>query len=395
MIAIRVFYYMIQLIEKNSALIQKCLLGIFVMLCFLHFFSGRPTWLDENYVLASLTEFDYKKIFGVLRYEQAYPRIHLSVIKFISEPFNFHVYGLRIISLLSMIGAYFVWFKIYRRNIKDVLGFLLCMLAFACSFRMVYYAAELKPYATDVLSIALFTLYIIRQNKISSREINIYDYLSVALLPFLNLFAYATFFIFWIVVYNFLLLSFKDKKFIPLLVVSGLFSVLSVVALYFTDLQHVLHSKARQNYWESYFICSESVACFFDTFGEGIKRLVTFWFGNIKLFVRSAVVFIPFAVFACIICGVKSIWQNKGRITSLDAIGFVLVVVLFIFGWMHRYPFTGDRITLFFAPFAYYFIYRGLNWIPHKWLRIVMLGYFMLFCLVCLINTFIAQIRLY
>ncbi len=380
--------------KYNKFLIHGCR-PAFMLLCVLHFFSERPLWLDENFVLASLHEFNYAQLFGVLKYEQAFPRIHLAIIKFIAAPFDFHVLALRCVSFFSMIGAFLIWRKIYTKEISFPGGIFICLLAFACSYRMVYYAAELKPYAMDVFAVGLFALFILRQKTITNKNITKLDYGAVILLPFLNLLGYAVFFIFWIVPYNFFLLIRKDKKFIPIFIISCVASLSSVVALYFTDIQFVLNSAARQGYWESYFICTESVGCFFSTFGEGSKRLVTFWFGNAKVFVHAAIIFIPFAFFALGKYGAGALMKNKGKVADLATIGFVLVVELFVFGLLHKYPFTGDRITLYLAPFFFFFIYKGLTSIPIKPVRWFFLGYYIVFCLACLCNTFVHYAQLY
>ena len=103
---------------------------------------------------------------------------------------------------------------------------------------------------------------------------------------------------------------------------------------------------------------------------------------------RLAVVFIPFALYSLVSGAVQSIKKQKGLIDSLDAIGLFLISELFVLGILHKYPFTGERITLFVAPFIFFSTVKGLNAVKLVWLRRALLVYFCCFCLACLGNTF-------
>lgn len=382
--------------SQQYQILQYALTFIFLLFCGLHYFSARPLWLDENIVLKSLTDFSYGRLFGVLAYEQIFPRIPMVILKYIGSLVEFHPYAVRSLSFLSMLGAFFVWMKIYLRQIDNKMGVVLCLLAFACSYRLAYYAAELKPYAMDVLTVGLYSLYLLRLRKNPEMAIKPMDYLCAGLLPFLNCYAYATIFIFWLVPVNLIIITLKDKRFCNLALVSCAASAAALGLMYFTDLQFMLNnSGTKSRNWESYFVCTENFGCFASTVGEGIKRLTTYWFGNAKIFVQMSVIFIPFAVFAGFKYGIRSIWKYQGEVVTVEAIALVLLIELFVFGVFHKYPFTGERITLYLAPFIFYLIYRGLNAIPIKPIRWFMLGYYALFCCVCLINTLIWQINLY
>ena len=67
---------------KDSCRVQTACLILFLFLCFLHFFSQRPLWLDERFILKNMQELSYPQVFGPLKYSQAFPRLHLLIIKF-------------------------------------------------------------------------------------------------------------------------------------------------------------------------------------------------------------------------------------------------------------------------------------------------------------------------
>ena len=141
-----------------------CLLW-FIFLCFFHYCSGRPLWLDENFLLQNIKSLQYKEIFGPLKNAQAFPRLYLVSIKFFAERFHYHVLALRFFPLVAMLFAFFIWAKIYKKGFLCKWSYLLSLFSFATSYSLSYYAAEFKHYSMDLLVVALFTLYLIYQKE--------------------------------------------------------------------------------------------------------------------------------------------------------------------------------------------------------------------------------------
>ena len=257
----------------------KFLVGIFVSLCLLHFFSQRPLWNDEQAVFENIRDFSYGELFSVLKSDQVFPRVHLAVIKFISGLFNGHVLSLRFPSLVFMMAAFGVWIKLYRQDFSKGL-FLLSVMAFALSFRMSYYAAELKPYAMDVLAVGLFLLYFQHQGRLMAARPMWADYLLALVMPAFIFFSYASIFVFWIASFNFFLLSLGNRKFWGLFVLSFLSAVLCFGVDYRIDLAHSVTHPGIQGYWQDYFIQTSSLKGFFEPIGEGFQEIATWWHGN-------------------------------------------------------------------------------------------------------------------
>jgi len=360
---------------------------VFVIICSIHFFLQRQIWLDEDMVFRSIKEYHLVQIFGPLKFSQAFPRVHLAAIKVFSTVFQYHVLALRFFSYIFMLSAFFLWVNIYKDQVSDKRNILLCVLAFVCAFKLSYYSAELKPYAMDVLAVAIYTYYLCSQRKFAEQNPSVKDVCFTLALPLLVFFSYATLFVIWIVGFNFLLLVTKNKNVLPLLLSYIAFAVICLVVFYHIDFKYSI-SPAAENYWESTFICSQSLACFFDSFGDGLKKLVTYWNGNSKIFIRAAVIFVPFYVFSLFRYGLRQ-WQNdKLCVFHLDTVGFVLFLELVILGLLHKYPFTGERVTLFYAPFAFYMVVRGIDSIKRfKSFYYIMVGYFVCYYMVCCVNT--------
>lgn len=150
------------------------------------------------------------------------------------------------------------------------------------------------------------------------------------------------------------------------------------------------------DYWKGKFICTDSFLCFWDRFGDGVKRLVIHWIAEIKPIRYAASIFIPFCMFALFRFGFSALKKDRLKIFTLDALSLVLFGELFILGILKLYPFTGERITLFLAPFMMYMILRGLDGlIRQPLIRRVLLSYFTLFYLLCLGRTLLRYLELY
>lgn len=370
--------------------------ALFVGLCVMHFASLRPLWLDEQYVLNSLQEYAPSEIFGPLKNQQAFPRLHLFLIKIFAESFNDHVCALRLFSLLSMLFAFFIWLKVFRYQEKNVWGSVLWVLAWAASYRLSYYAAELKPYATDVLVVGMFLWVLYRQQNWAQRTSSWKDYLLVAVLPLSVLFSYAAFFVFWMVSYNLIFLTGRHKSWRPILGISIVMSAFALTVLYFTDLRHVMNLPLYRNYWAGSFLSINSWGGFFGPFFEGLRKLVTYWYGTEKLHIRLASGFLPLFVGGLVMWGPRMFQQDRGRLMHIESITMVIFLELLLLGILHKYPFTGTRVTLFFAPLSFYMIIKMMfSFSKIRWLQYFLIGYFVCYTLLCLGNTSYRYFALY
>lgn len=380
--------------QARGVLFALCALW-FIFLCCFHYFSLRPLWVDENLILDNIKSFSPKELLGPLKKSQAFPRVYLIVIKFISEKFNYHPFSLRFFSIICMISAFFVWVRIYSKVFQGW-GFLLAVFSFSSSYYMSYYASEFKPYSMDVLAVGLFCLYLMRQKQyVESGSSKTFIFVTL-ILPAAILFSYGSFFVFLLVVYNFLLLPAKSFKSVILLIGYVILSFSFIVFVFLFDLRYSFVDTELVSYWHDYFLCTQTVYCFFKSFGEGIRKLSVWWFGNSKFFREIASFFIPFVIVPMFGYGIRSLRKNRFILRDVDALGLAVFLNMFIFGLIKKYPFTGERITLFFAPFVFYFIVKGINFFREKRFLYISLNVFYFgFLLVCSVNSFFAYWKLY
>jgi len=382
-------------VRKYRTLLISCILW-FVFLCVFHYLSARPLWLDESYIFENIKTSSSAQLLGPLKNSQAFPRIYLIIIKNFSRMFDYSVFALRFIPLLCMLSAFFIWIKIYKKGFPNKWYFLLALFPFVSSYSLSYYASELKPYSLDVLAIGVFCLYLINQERMAKEGPSKIFAIVTLLLPLTLLLSYGSFFLFWVVIYNFLYIVRNNRKVLPLLITYTVISLSFIIFVYFVDLRYTLSLKPLFSYWNDYFLCSDSFSCFIKTLGEGLRKLTVWWFRDSTFFRRLGSFFIPLFVFSLFGYGIKSLRNDRFKLITIDAIGLIIFLELFILGLAKKYPFTGERITIFFAPFVFYFIVKGISFSKKNRPLYASLNiFYVTFFLVCSINSFLVHLRFY
>jgi hypothetical protein len=326
-------------------------------------------------------------LFGPLKPDQSFPRAHLLLIKIFSQAFDYHVLALRFFSLVWMLTAFFIWVRLIRADCRDELAAFLCLLAITASYKFSYYASELKPYSMDVLVVAVYALYFHQQRLFETLKPTPRDYLPVVLLPLLMFFSYASLFMFWIVGLNFLWQIKGNREVVKLLAVNAGVSLVCLALFYQFDIRHSI-TPPGVAYWDGHFISYASFEDFWDKFGDGIRRLVIYPFDGVKPQRYAASIFIPFFVFATFIYGVARLRKDGLRIYHLDSLSLLLFVELFVLGSLQLYPFTGERLTLFMSVPVIMMVVKGITgFVPWPKPRAMLIGYFVIFYLICLVRT--------
>ncbi|HLF18310.1 MAG TPA: hypothetical protein VI749_05365 [Candidatus Omnitrophota bacterium] len=375
-------------------LIRGCVL-LFAALCLLHYFTARPLWLDEGFVYKNIIALDYGQLFGPLEPTQSFPRVYLIAIKAFAANFDNHVLALRFFSLLCMGGAFLILARLLRTDSRNDWLALLAVFAMTASYKFSYYAAELKPYSMDVLVVAIFTLYVHYQRVFEGMAPRRKDYVIVALLPLLIFFSYAGLFVFWLTGWNFLLQLGKNRKVLPLFLTNALVSLCCLVLFYWFDVRHSITLPGVE-YWDGHFICYDSWVCFWDKFGDGVRRMVVYPFDGNKPQRYAASLFIPFCMFALLGYGFRRVWKDGLKFYHLESVGLFLFIELFVLGSLQLYPFTGERLTLFFSPFIIYMTVKGLGeMVKQEKLRTFLLSYFTFFYMICLLRTLYQYLKFY
>ena len=122
-----------------------------------HYFQNRSLWLDEAWVAVSTAGRTAAEIITNVpfAFDIATPPIVFSLIeKGAVTLLGYNEFALRLFPLLAGIGALFVFYKVCQCYLPRVI--IPCALAlFVCCDALIYYAAELKQYSSDVLAVLL------------------------------------------------------------------------------------------------------------------------------------------------------------------------------------------------------------------------------------------------
>lgn len=356
-----------------------------MFLCLLHLFSRRPLWLDEASLLDNLKNLSGHELFGVLRNCQAFPRAYLFAVKSVSGVFDYNPLALRSLPFLCMLAAFFLWMRVFTLAFAGIKERLLALFSFTSSYYFIYYAAEFKQYSMDLLAAGVFSLLILRQKKAA-----------FLFLPILLFFSYAAFFFLWIPAYMLLAAYLKERKGLGLLLGYAALSAAAGLLVYRFDLRFNLDQGCLFGYWKDYFICTDSAYCFMKSFTEGLRKLSTWPFGNAKLFIKLGSVFMPFFLLGLYLSARKLFREAASGKFSLEALGFLLWCELFFFGVLKIYPFTGERITLFFMPFVFMLIINGIGGLRRfKMPCIIFTSAYFLFLVFCAVDSLLKYLRPY
>lgn len=130
------------------------LLGVLLRLAW--FVPERSLWLDEALLASNIAERSLPALLEPLEGDQAAPPGYLALTKASVQLFGLHERSLRAPSLLASLAALIVFATWARRRLERTPARLAVAL-FASLPALVLYAAELKPYAFDLLAAVLVT----------------------------------------------------------------------------------------------------------------------------------------------------------------------------------------------------------------------------------------------
>lgn len=139
---------------RSSARVVPWIVLLGVIARAVHLFADRSLWLDEAMLALNLAERSFAGLAGSLDFNQAAPLGFLWAEKLAVVLLGLDEIALRLWPYLAGVAALIV-FAVLARRLLSPGAALFAMAAFALSTSLVYYSAELKPYAFDVLFAAL------------------------------------------------------------------------------------------------------------------------------------------------------------------------------------------------------------------------------------------------
>lgn len=150
--------------RKPAILAVLVSVGIFFQIT--EYIQNRSLWFDEANVANSLRAHSFEEITTVAK-TYGYPLGFITVEKLMTAIAGDNEFALRFFPLLCSIVSVVMFPRVLRR-FADMNITILATFLFSLGFEFIYYASEVKPYATDVLfSILLLNMFIsIAQKKL-------------------------------------------------------------------------------------------------------------------------------------------------------------------------------------------------------------------------------------
>jgi hypothetical protein len=337
------------------------LIAWYVGACAVHYLSLRSLWNDELAVLDSIRFLKPSELFvQPLRTDQAFPHFYLFVIQSFAKPFGNYSLSLRFFPFVCMMAAFGVWFGIARRELKNPLEYLTFILCWTASVPLIYYSAELKQYSMDVLVSGLLVWFLYEQEKLRSIGGRKYTVI-LALLPLSVLFSYPAYFFLVFPLWN-LYREFRSDRARWKWILVYLSSLLVCVALSYQFDIRLRPMESVTNGFNDYFITTNSIKDFLQTFGEGINNLFSRWFVELpKVFRKLARVFMFFGLIYMFAGFFKNIHKSQWKFCSISTVALVIFLELAVAGALQKYPFGVPRTALFFCPMLLILTVQGIR----------------------------------
>jgi hypothetical protein len=132
-----------------TTMLPWLIMGLGVGLRCAHYGADRSLWLDEAYLALNIVHRSVLQLLQPLLDEQVAPVGFLMVEKLAVLLWGNHESALRLFPLVASLGALPLFYAVARACLPSP-AVLVSLLLFCLSSPLIYYAAEVKPYASDV-----------------------------------------------------------------------------------------------------------------------------------------------------------------------------------------------------------------------------------------------------
>lgn len=336
---------------RQEAILRACrsLLLVVVLVgaaCRIVQYAWRTSlWHDEALVTLNVMHRSYGELTRPLDYEQLAAPAFLWGERWMLVHFGFGEYQLRLISLLCGIGsvAVFAWlvWRLFAAPVAVVVAAL-----FAVCDKLIWHSAEVKPYAGDVFAAALLLFLAIglRHPLSFAARVIVQSVVTSALLWF----SLPAVFVFAGLALMLLPRVWRQARLPGLLIAlfACLLPVLSFILLYRLTIQG--HDPYLDRYWA-------------DGFADWSRAwLVPWWIAKQTYSLCDH----PYRSFGWIVLptaviGAASLYRSDRRSVMWAGVGPIGLCLLAALAG--KYPFTGNRVTLFLVPCLFLLMGSGLE----------------------------------
>ena len=311
-----------------------------------YYSTNRSLWHDEAAVTLNILNRSYGELLQQLDYGQAAPPLFLWVQKVITQILGPSEYALRLLPLTASLASLGLFYQLLQRYASP-LARPIAMTLLATVGYILYFAAEVKPYASDLaIALAIFLFLMPLCDRLFSRSQQVLFSLLGAACIWLS---YPSIFTLAATAVATAIYTPRSQRWPQLknrLPVYGVW-LASFLGLYYGVIQSTLEPGELEAVFESRFPSSIfDVWWLIDAFGRLVYRPLGF-------------LWIPEG-FAAITCIAGGVWlyrhQRRTLVLLLLPVGVTLLA-----GYLQHYPFR-DRLILFLAPVGYLLIAEGIAW---------------------------------
>lgn len=300
---------------------------------------NRSLWNDEAALALNIVHRSYAELLQPLDYDQGAPIGFLMVEKLMVQLLGNNEYALRLFPLIAAIVSLFLFYRLAKTYLRSP-AISIAVALFSTLHILLYYASEVKQYASDVMFAVLACLLFTHlEKRLSISKIALYGVLGAMIIWF----SHPVIFVLASVSISCLLSSIRK----PL---ATTFKLLTVFAIwgasfgcfYLISLKHLSTQADLINSWAS--------RGTFPTSLLDINWLVTTFVEFFHKPLGFPDVFLSLAIIAFFV-GAFCLY-NKLLILGLP------IIITFVAAYLHKYPFDG-RLVLFLTPFFILLISEG------------------------------------
>ena len=317
------------------------------------FLSNRSIWLDEaSLALTVINRSFYEIVTQPPDYFQVVPIGFILLTKLLVSLFGKSEFVFRSIPLISSLTAFFVLYRLSLRCLPGKFAIIPLFLV-ATSSELLRYATEFKPYSSDVLLALCIAAYVF--SSLDAPYTRQRGYVFGAIGAVVLWFSFPSVFVLGgagaVLLYSFIAeRRWQETK--NLLISFACWGV-SLTINYCLFLKTITGYASVEYYWNDSFAPLPPFT---------IEEQIWFIRSFMQIFYYSAV--INQALIGCglFIVGAYAFYKKQNK----EFFVFILPLVLALMASaLHKYPFEG-RLLLFYVPFLYIFIARGISFLIHK-----------------------------
>ena len=139
-----------------------------VMDCARYLMQNNPLWWDEAFVAVNFIRRDYLDLLRPLDYGQVCPILFLWCELALVKLIGFSEWSLRLFPLVCAIASVVLFRHVAGRVVRGV-PLLLAVAILATSFHPIFHAADVKPYASDLLAALILMAIAIEWSRVPER----------------------------------------------------------------------------------------------------------------------------------------------------------------------------------------------------------------------------------